>query len=266
MHPVPLPTITLPERLTDLIKVIGRRPCSSPVLLDLALMDQIDNEEFQADWLSEREKLQLNRFTLPKRRREWIAGRVCAKIAIEQYLEMYGLGKDIPRHDELSIVNSVMGRPYILVNKDYSIPELPDISISHSKGFALALASQSSCGVDIQKTSDAMIRVKERFCRSQEENLLLSSIENDNPLIHLTLLWAAKEAAQKALSIDRMPGLLDLELICIERDGSQELLFVFNRYHRHARAASKVRVLATAFAGYGLGICIPYPELTRNPG
>jgi hypothetical protein len=54
-----------------------------------------------------------------------------------------------------------------------------------------------------------------------------------------------------------MPGLLDLELTCIERDGSHELLFVFNRFHRNARVASKIRVLATAIAGYGLGICIP---------
>jgi phosphopantetheinyl transferase len=257
MYPAPIPTISLPGSLPDLIRANRRKPCSSPVLLDLDALEPIANEEFQAHWLSEQERLQLHRFTLPKRRREWLAGRVCAKIALEEYFGMYNLKQDIPRHNELSIVNSDIGRPYIIINKDNSIPELPDISISHSKGLALALASKSSCGVDIQKTSDAFVRVKERFCRPQEEALLLSSIENDNPLIHLALLWSAKEAAQKALSIAGMPGLLDLELTCIERDGSHELLFVFNRFHRNARVASKIRVLATAIAGYGLGICIP---------
>jgi phosphopantetheinyl transferase len=256
MYPDPIPTITLPESLPDLIKAIVRTPCSSPVLLDLAALEHIDNEEFQAHWLSERERLQLNRFTLPKRRREWLAGRICAKIALEEYFEKYN-PRQLPRHDKLSIVNSDMGRPYILVNNENSMAELPDISISHSKSLALALAAKSSCGVDIQKTSDALIRVKERFCRPQEEAILLSSMGNDNPLNHLAMLWAAKEAAQKALSIAGMPGLLELELTCIERDGSHELLFVFNRFHRHARVATKIRVLATAFAGYGIGICIP---------
>jgi len=252
-----MPTITVSDRLPPLTNAMGRQPCSDPVLLDLTDIEQIDREEIRITWLSERERQQLMRYSLPKRRKEWIAGRICAKIALQDYLNAHGFWEKITGYSDLSIINSDSGRPYIILEGNRKVFKLPDISISHSHGLALALAAESSCGVDIQQTNQTMVRVKERYCTAREEELLLSTVENDYPLMHLSMIWAAKEAAQKALSIVDMPGLLDLVLICIEKTGFEGLLFIFHRYHRHARLASEIRVLATGFKEYALAICIP---------
>jgi 4'-phosphopantetheinyl transferase EntD len=257
MKPLLIPTITVSDRLPMLVKTIGRQTCSNPIFLDLAAMEHIDQEAMQAAWLSEQERQQLSRLTLPKRRREWLAGRICAKIAIEDYLDTYAPYRGIADHSGLSIINSDAGRPYATLDGGGRMLGVPDISISHSSRLAAALAAKSCCGVDIQKTSKTLVRVKERFCTAREEDLLLSSGGYDNPLMHLALIWAAKEAAQKALSIVDMPGFLDLVLTRIEKTGYETQLFMFNRYHRHARLASEIRVLAAGFEEYGLGICIP---------
>lgn len=249
--------IAASKRLSTIIKAFDRQLCSCPILLDLAAIEHIDNKETQRQWLSEQERQRLSGFTFPKRRKEWIAGRICAKIAIEEYIKRYGHEHEIFHPTDLSIISSDTGRPYAIVDKRSGKLELPDVSISHSRGLAFALAAKPYCGVDIQQANESLVRVKERFCTAQEEGLLLSLVTAQKPLMQLSLLWAAKEAAQKALSIVDMPGFLDLELTCIDKTSRHELFFIFNRYHRHTRLASTLRVLVTDFKDYGLGICIP---------
>ena len=74
------------------------------------------------------------------------------------------------------------------------------VSISHSGGYATALACpEGCCGVDIQQKNPTLLKVQERFA-SEEELAAFSPILS--PLTRLGLLWAAKEAVKKCLLAD----------------------------------------------------------------
>jgi phosphopantetheinyl transferase len=240
------------------IKAVISKPCSVPVLLDMSALeaDVHLNETLLKSWLSEEERQHLHRFTLAKRRKEWLAGRICAKAAINDYFLTYGKGWNLPPWNEVTITNSESGRPCAILAGGERLPGGPDISISHSGDLALAFASQTCCGVDIQKTSRTLIRVKERFSTDREEQLVASNVRKNDPLMPLGLLWAAKEAAKKALSGTGMPGFLDLVLTDIEKIGEEELLFLFKRSPHRDNAPSEVRVASICYQIYSLGICI----------
>ena len=250
-----MPTITVPETFSATLKKASRQPCSSPVLLGLSSLGDHSStaERHPTVWLSTEERDRFSQFKLEKRKKEWLAGRICAKIAVQEYFSNHCHDRIMPACTEFSIANSATGRPLLIWNTGE--PSGPDISISHSGSLALAIAARTSCGVDIQKTRDALVRVRERFCTGREEDLLRSVAHKDQPLMPLTLLWTAKEAAQKALSINEMPGFLDLVLARIETVGDKEFLFIFNRHHPHL--PSEIRVATTCYRDYGLGVCIP---------
>jgi phosphopantetheinyl transferase len=254
MNPLFLRTITVSETISAQIKAVGRQLCSDPVLLDLSTLDAGLNESYCTAWLSEQERQHFHRFKLEKRKKEWLAGRICAKIALEKYFRAHCQGQRIPAAAEITISNTKAGRPFAILNSGELVHQGPDISISHSGNLALALAAQTCCGVDIQKTSDTLVRVKKRFCTAPEEHLLESVVQKNDPRMHLALLWAAKEAAKKALSISAMPGFFDLILVRIEQTGRKELLFIFGR---HARLPSEIFVVTNCYQTYACGICIP---------
>jgi phosphopantetheinyl transferase len=250
-------TIKASATISAYIKATGRQACSDPVLLDLSALEADLNEMHCNAWLSEQERGLYHRFKLEKRKKEWLAGRICAKIALENYFLTHCRGQKIPAGPEVTIAASKSGRPFATWNGGERLHQGPDISISHSGNLALALAAQTCCGVDIQKTTDTLVRVKERFCTTPEERLLLSTVQKIDPRMHLALLWAAKEAAQKALSLSVMPGFLDLVLVRIEQIGHKELLFIFRRQGRQTPLPSEILVVTTCYQTYGLGICIP---------
>ncbi len=254
MNPPPIATIQISIPREDIVKELGEY-CSSPVLIDIATVESNDSREIQSSWLSMQEQKQLNRYTFAKRRREWLAGRICAKIAIRDYVK--NRKRILLDPIDLSIVNTDGGHPVAVFAGSATPLKMPEISISHSGEFALALAAESSCGVDIQKANQSIFRVKERFCQEPEEELLLPCTKDFDPLLRLTLLWAAKEAAQKAQSGDNMPGFLDLVLTAIEPAGLRGMVFFFNRCQRHSHLISQTRVLVTDLKQYGIGICIP---------
>ena len=252
-----IPIITTPETFSATIKADCKQPCSNPVLLDLSCVETGGgtDEGLCSPWLGIEERLHFSQFTLEKRKKEWLAGRICTKIALKEYFSSHYPDRRMPACTEFSIANSASGRPQLIWNADEPSEPRPDISISHSGSLALAIAARTCCGVDIQKTSDALVRVRERFCTGREEHLLQSVTRKDQPLMPLTLLWTAKEAAKKALSITEMPGFLDLILTRIDTIGDKDFLFIFNQYQ--ARLPSEIRVVTTCLRDYGLGVCIP---------
>jgi 4'-phosphopantetheinyl transferase EntD len=246
------------DTLAARINTIIGKSCSVPFLLDMSALEaggDLATTQFQS-WLSEEEQRHLHRFTLAKRRKEWLAGRICAKAALDDYFITYGQGWKLLPWNEVTITNAESGRPYAILAGGERLTGGPDISISHSGDLALALAAKTCCGVDIQKTSEKHIRVKERFSTDREEQLVASKMRKKDPLMPLGLLWAAKEAAKKALSGTDMPGFLDLVLTDIEKIGEEELLFLFKRSPRRDNAPSEVRVASTCYQIYCLGICI----------
>jgi len=77
------------------------------------------------------------------------------------------------------------GKPY-LENSE------TNISLSHTKGYvAVALSKTKQVGIDIQYITDKIKRIRSRFVSDSEY------IDPENEIIHLLLVWSAKETLYK---------------------------------------------------------------------
>ena len=171
-----------------------------------------------ANYLGDTERQRLSSYTYPKRRTEWLGGRIAAKYAI--------LMIDNPENTELQdtwlsleIKSEKDGRPVI---HDTMHPErlMADISISHSHGMAAGLAfGRGRCGVDIQQITSTVEKVKERFVDTAEEAVVAALPMAGSGSRPLTLLWAAKEALRKAVGTKVLPGFLGIIKVCAARQG-----------------------------------------------
>ncbi|HEY9723217.1 MAG TPA: 4'-phosphopantetheinyl transferase superfamily protein [Oscillatoriaceae cyanobacterium] len=136
-------------------------------------------------------------YTVPKRRREWLLGRLAAKQALAQ---LTGL-----QPSAVAIRKLPDGRPVFFLPED----RLPGwhLSISHSHHWAAALVAPGPAGVDLE-----LMRVLpeggHRFFLSERERAWLAG----RPLgpHGAVILWALKEAAFKALE-GALPHMRTLE-------------------------------------------------------
>jgi len=170
-------------------------------LLDLTrlqpLLAQDEGLDFVTTLLSPAEARLFTGFTYPKRRLEWLGGRLAAKHCLS-------------RHPATGSTTALWYSDYSLLPDEHGLPRLDTllghepaaaISISHSKEYAAALVSATSaCGIDIQQKSAQLAKVQERFA-SEAELALLQRIPDQ--LTRLGMLWAAKEAVKKSLLFDQ---------------------------------------------------------------
>lgn len=150
--------------------------------------------------LSSREKKLFSGFTFAKRRKEWLGGRLAAKYAVVSHINQR---RSIDLLADFSVLPRENGSPKIhtsLISED----KLPSLSLSHSEQFAVALVAEAkSCGIDIQKVSNRIQRVSDRFSSKKELMLLQDSIPQLSKNERLTLLWSAKEALKKSMLQDQ---------------------------------------------------------------
>lgn len=152
-------------------------------------LDSRDGRNGLDSLLSSKEQKIYAGFSYPKRRIEWLGGRLAAKYALGQLLAGHALFS----YEALSIVPDVHGRP--VVNFSSGFPGVVSVSISHSVDYAVAMASvKFNCGIDVQCNSDRLWRVRERFA-SEAEFVLFA--EEQDPLVRLSMLWTVKEAVKK---------------------------------------------------------------------
>lgn len=69
-----------------------------------------------------------------------------------------------------------------------------NFSISHSYKKVAIMVSPVDCGIDIEKVSEKIFRVKDKFCNSEE----LQFINDSDISLKLHLVWGAKESIYKA--------------------------------------------------------------------
>jgi phosphopantetheinyl transferase len=241
----------LPTGLAELTENLFPGPRPSVAILPLATVDQL-NDQGLSHWLHEREKKQLTALTHTKRNREWLGGRICAKEGLRGFYHQRKEMEVLPPYPQWRIENEASGRPYFtdLTVKTFSLPEL---SISHSKEFAAALIWSAHCGIDIQYSSEKLLRVKERFCTEEEEQVLQDSVPQLSSMSQLTLLWAGKEAVKKMLSPKGIPGFHELILQQLTPQGGNNVVLYFAR-------TSPPGALFSVAAGimnneYGLALC-----------
>jgi phosphopantetheinyl transferase len=167
-------------------------------------------------YLGRDERARFAAFRYEKRRLEWLAGRIAAKCAALQ-LATHSTATNWPAEQwqRMQIAADDSGKPYLLPRPDLAAP--PAISISHSRGLAVAMAGPRLCGIDIQQITPAIARVAERFVAAGDEEILAPAVAAWGRPAALTLLWSAKEAVKKAAAGPLVPGFLHISLTALQR-------------------------------------------------
>jgi phosphopantetheinyl transferase (holo-ACP synthase) len=189
-------------------------------LLDLtrlqSLLDQDEGLGFVTILLSPAEARLFTGFTYPKRRLEWLGGRLAAKHCLSRHPAAGSATASWYR--DYSFLPDGNGRPHLDTPPGHE--PAPAISISHSREYAAALVTATStCGIDIQRKTAQLAKVQERFA-SEAELALLQRIPDQ--LTRLGMIWAAKEAVKKCLLFDQPTffGTISLTEIACEPQGA----------------------------------------------
>ncbi len=163
----------------------------------LANLEQ-QREEDAVRLLSDAERTFFQQLRHPKRRREWLGGRIAAKAALLKLPDAADFEAQARR---LTILPDAQGRPTVSGGAEEDL----FLSITHSGGYAAALAAQGrSCGIDLQKTSAKILALINFFAAEEELALLADAVGRDAAA--LTMLWTVKEAVKKSLPQEQ-PGI-----------------------------------------------------------
>jgi phosphopantetheinyl transferase len=171
--------------------------CAALVDLDrLAELSAEDDASLIESLLSTSEQEYFSRFHYPKRRREWLGGRIAAKAAMLN-LDHSPLQGDTMHN--MSILANEHGRPMADQMSHLAF------SITHSRRYAAALAVAGDiCGIDLQKISPKLSGLTERFTCTEEIRTVRADLSADiAETTLLTMLWSAKEALKKSLLHDQ---------------------------------------------------------------
>lgn len=182
--------------------------------MPLFYQQPIDSETKLAIWKIEEEEqffldhVPLQReITHPHKRRQHLAGR---------YLLQF-LFPDFP----IRLIQIADTRKPFLEDEAYHF------SISHSGDFAAVIVSKERrVGIDIEKISEQILRIRHKFVTEQESQVIasfLSSTYYQRPTINeqLTLLWSCKEAVFKWYglgNVDFRKNLMVQQISGVEED------------------------------------------------
>ena len=156
---------------------------------------------------STREKLVLDSLKVPKRRKEWAAGRLALKKLVQKAVpELHELSLD-----QIEVLNEPSGAPFIaLADARIGI----SISLSHSNGHVLVACSSqvNRLGVDLEKIEPRQPEFITDYFTSAEQQQIFSAGARQDELT--TLFWSGKEALLKAASLGLRTDTrkIDLEL------------------------------------------------------
>jgi phosphopantetheinyl transferase len=165
-------------------------------------------------------------FRLPKRRREWLMGRMVAKEAVRARLTRSDLAPRLPArhswpsHREIVVRADERGRPFV--------PRFPGsagsggkvkeavivLSIAHTEGVAVAAVSTRAAGIGIDvERLDRRGGDYERAAFTDDERRRLDTGPPDRRAERALRLFCAKEAAAKATGLGLMGSPLNLHLV-----------------------------------------------------
>jgi phosphopantetheinyl transferase len=155
-------------------------------------------------WLAPAEQAVLNALTVEGRRREWCAGRLAVKRAVQRWRVESGAPPSSLA--QVMVTQDERGAPYA------SLPATaagPAVSIAHSDGYGFAAAVAPGAGVrvgvDVERLRDVHPRLLARMLGPDERGCTTVQPPEAEPLDGVTL-WTLKEATVKALGLGlRLP-------------------------------------------------------------
>ncbi len=183
-------------------------PWSALELSEVEGMLEADPSGTLRRYLSEKEIPRFEGLKTPKRRLEWLAGRIVAKRLIRE--ERFAREGAIVPYGAITILPDDLGAPQVRVAGEASEPLR--VSISHSAGVAMAFQSlekNQRPGIDVEQIESRDTSF-ERDYFSEAELDQVRRASNKDAL--LTAFWAIKEAYLKGLGIGARIDFRELEV------------------------------------------------------
>ena len=136
----------------------------------------------------------------PRKADEWLVGRLAIKEAARAWFLRY-LGAQIFPAD-LVIHTTADGRPYLAADGIEILGELPEISVSHVEGEAVAVAARAGqpVGIDLEMFGRIVPQDLLAGGFSEDEQALFANADGDLEASVLQA-WCAKEAAAKCVGL-----------------------------------------------------------------
>jgi phosphopantetheinyl transferase len=132
------------------------------------------------------------RFRSNKRIREWLAGRLAAKQAVEQLQKSR---RQSCRLVTIEITYDYQGAPFLP-----GMPEL-SVSVSHSGDMAVAVAMDGKIGIDLEFLPNISRDLMTHFFFSENEMIEINASAEEGKDKRALLLWTQKEAVSKLLGV-----------------------------------------------------------------
>ncbi len=177
----------------------------------LVSADAVDNPDV---YLSSAEKSFIERLRHPQVRQNWVVSRVLIKRLTEQVLVTSKKEEFV--YSDYTVVskneNDKGCQPFVIDKNGERLPYW--YSISHVDGcVAAGIDCNNPLGVDLCKVGAVAAVVERGFYTEREKDALADAAPEFRPILS-SLIWAAKEAAYKLLSIQTLepfvPALYDL--------------------------------------------------------
>ena len=161
--------------------------------VSLVLLARADDVPAGEGWLGPDERARLAGLRVPKRRRDYLAGRWAGKRALALH---GGHPPETPLH-RFEIRPAESGAPQAFRDGE---PARVAISLSHSDGWAAALvrAGEAGVGCDLEQVEPRSRAFVEDYFTVPEQAFVAAGGAAEQGL-RATLVWSAKEAVMKAL-------------------------------------------------------------------
>ena len=173
---------------------------NSPAVL-IVRPDEIDHPE---EYLSSAEKECIQQFRHPQVRQNWVVSRVLVKRLTEQVL-VTSKNEEFVYSDYTVVSKNENGKgcqPFVIDKNGERLPYW--YTISHVDGcVAAGIDCNNPLGVDLCKVGAVAAVVERGFYTEREKSALADADSEFRPILS-SLIWAAKEAAYKLLSIQTL--------------------------------------------------------------
>jgi phosphopantetheinyl transferase len=151
------------------------------------------------------------------RQHEWLSGRTAAKDAVRELVRRQ-VGVDLLPAD-IQIRQDSYGRPFLDGHWLQDLAAVPQISLAHSKGTAVAVAAMlpegARLGVDIELLRD-LPDVVEATAFSPDEQDLYGGLSSSLQAEWRLRAWCAKEAVGKALGRGLLEGPASVKIVSLD--------------------------------------------------
>lgn len=171
-----------------------------------AAAGQLDTRPARAAFFAPAELDHIESLGIEKRRKEWMAGRLAAKLALRRLRR--GRHGTAPPLAGIAIAN----RPEGPHRGQPVAGEGEHIGISHSHDYAAAVAGPHPVGIDIERVRPFSGAVREMMLTQRERERLAGLAPEATDEGH-TLAWAFKEAFMKAHGLGVFGAFPDIELL-----------------------------------------------------